>query len=142
MFKGGISFFSQRYGLACSNVIEYEVVLASGQVVIASSTSNPKLWRALKGGGSNFGIVTRFTFRAFPCGDIWGDCLFSPSFESSRSIDLFHEFVDRADPKKTDLGYDDHASGPIVCFCYLQRPEMEIISTFITYTKEPASGSE
>ncbi|PVH97346.1 FAD-binding domain-containing protein [Periconia macrospinosa] len=139
---GGISFFSQRYGLACSNVIEYQVVLASGDVVIASATSNTKLWRALKGGANNFGIVTRFTFRAFPCGDIWGGCLFSPSFESSRSIDAFHAFVDRADPKKPDVEYDDYASGPLVCFCYLQRPGVEIISTFITYTKEPPSGSD
>ncbi len=79
--------FSQGHGLACSNVIEYEVVLASGKVVTASASSNPKLWRALKGGGSNFGIVTRFTFRTFACGDIWGGWLFSPSFEASRIID-------------------------------------------------------
>ncbi|KAF2012417.1 FAD-binding domain-containing protein [Aaosphaeria arxii CBS 175.79] len=137
---GGISFFSQRCGFACSNVIEYEVVLASGQVVIASATSNRELWRALKGGGSNFGIVTYFTFRAFPCSDIWGGCLFSPSFESSRSIDLFHKFVGRADPTNTGVDYDNYASGPIVCFCFLQRPGMEIISTFITYTKEPPSA--
>lgn len=116
--------------------------MASGEVVIASATSNPNLWRALKGGGSNFGIVTCFTFRAFPCGDIWGGCLFSPSFGSSRSIDLFHKFVDRADPNKTDVDYDDYASGPIVCFCYLQRPGFEIISTFITHTKEPPARSE
>lgn len=142
MYKGGISFFSQRYGLACSNVIEYEVVLASGQVLIASATKNAKLWRALKGGGNNFGIVTRFTFQAFPSGEIWGGWLFSPSFEFSRSIDLFHKFVNRADPNTTDADYDDYASGPMVCFCYLQRPGMEIISTFIAYTKEPPSGSE
>ncbi|KAH9862711.1 hypothetical protein J1614_010804 [Plenodomus biglobosus] len=50
--------------------------------------------------------------------------------------------VGRADLKKSDVDYDDYASGPIVCFCYLQRPRMEIISTFITYTKEPPSGSK
>ena len=140
-YIGGISFFSQGHGLACSNVIEYEVVLASGEVVTASATSNPKLWRALKGGGSNFGIVTRFTFRTFACGDIWGGWLFSPGFERSKVIKLFHGFLDKARPSKVDANYDDHASGPMVCFCYVQRPGMEIISTFLAYTKTMPSGS-
>jgi hypothetical protein len=123
-------------------VVEYEVVLASGEVVTASESSNPRLWRALKGGGSNFGIVTRFTFRTITCGDIWGGWLFSPRFESSRIIKLFHEFLDRADPSRVDVDYDKYASGPMVCFCYLQQPGMEIISTFLAYTKAlpPASG--
>ena len=48
----------------------------------------------------------------------------------------------KADPEKTEVDYDDHESGPIVCFCYLQRPGIEIITTLITHTKEPLSRSE
>jgi FAD/FMN-containing dehydrogenase len=50
---GGISFFTPRFGLACSNVLAYEVVLASGQIVTATALSHPDLWRALKGGSNN-----------------------------------------------------------------------------------------
>lgn len=122
-------------------MIEYEVVLASGKVILASASTNPKLWRALKGGGSNFGIVTQFTFRTFSCGDVWGGWLFCPSFESSRSIKLFNKFVDRANPANLGVDYSEYASGPLVCFCYLQRPGFEIISTFLAHTDTPSADS-
>lgn len=61
----GISFFSPRFGFVCSNIIEYEIVLASDKVTTASESTNPDLWRALKGGCNSFGIVTRFTARSF-----------------------------------------------------------------------------
>lgn len=62
---GGISYFTAKYGFGMDNVIEYDVVIASGQVVTASATSNADLFWAMKGGGSNFGIVTKFTFATY-----------------------------------------------------------------------------
>lgn len=60
---GGISYFSAKYGFAMDNVVNYQVVLASGQVVNANATSNSDLFWALKGGSNNFGIVTTFTLQ-------------------------------------------------------------------------------
>lgn len=63
---GGISWFSGRYGWACDNVREYEVVLASGDVVVANVGQNADLYKALRGGGGpNFGIVVRFDLETF-----------------------------------------------------------------------------
>lgn len=61
----GHSWYSNRYGWACDSVKSFEVVLASGDVVIASSEEHAELFWALKGGGSNFGIVTRVTMQTF-----------------------------------------------------------------------------
>ena len=61
---GGIGWFSRKHGLTCDQFVSLEVVLASGDVVEASADSHPDLFWALKGGGGNFGVVTRFTFRA------------------------------------------------------------------------------
>lgn len=47
---GGLSFFSSREGFICDNVVDFEVVLASGQVVNANAKENKDLWRALRGG--------------------------------------------------------------------------------------------
>lgn len=59
-------------GWAADNVLEYEVVLASGKTVTVSPTQNTDLFWALKGGSSNFGIVTKFTLRTFYSPRIWG----------------------------------------------------------------------
>lgn len=69
---GGNSFFSGLHGLGCDNVANFEVVLASGEIINANSSSHPDLWKALKGGSGNFGIVTRFDMYTFPAHDLWG----------------------------------------------------------------------
>jgi hypothetical protein len=65
---GGISFFANEYGWACDNVASYEVVTASGLIVTASPTSFSDLFWALRGGGNNFGIVTKFNLETFAHG--------------------------------------------------------------------------
>ncbi|KAF2124148.1 FAD binding domain-containing protein [Dothidotthia symphoricarpi CBS 119687] len=69
---GGISHFANAHGWACDNVDSFEVVTASGTIVTASATSFPDLYWALRGGGNNVGIVTKFNMRTFPHGEMWG----------------------------------------------------------------------
>ncbi|CAJ2512213.1 Uu.00g052280.m01.CDS01 [Anthostomella pinea] len=59
---GGISYFSPQVGWTCDTVVNFEIVLSSAEIVNANATSNPDLFRALKGGGNNFGVVTRIDF--------------------------------------------------------------------------------
>ena len=61
---GGIGWFSRKHGLTCDQFVSLELVLASGEVIEVTADEHPDLMWALKGGGGNFGIVTRFTFRA------------------------------------------------------------------------------
>ncbi|KAF3064543.1 Bifunctional solanapyrone synthase [Daldinia childiae] len=70
--QGGLSFFSSREGFISDNIVNYEVVLASGEIINANAKQYSDLWKALRGGGNNFGIVTRYDFRTFPQGPIWG----------------------------------------------------------------------
>ncbi|KAK2608912.1 hypothetical protein QQS21_002488 [Conoideocrella luteorostrata] len=63
---GGVSWYTPKRGFACDSVVNYELVLADGSVINANKSFNPDLWKALKGGGANFGIVTRFDVEAFP----------------------------------------------------------------------------
>lgn len=69
---GGNSYYAGRYGWATDNVANFEVVLADGSVVNANAKSHSDLFRALKGGSGNFGIVTRFDMYTFPAKDVWG----------------------------------------------------------------------
>jgi len=65
---GGIGWFSRKHGLTCDNFVSLELVLATGEVIEVNADSHPELFWALRGGGGNFGIVTRFTFRAYDFG--------------------------------------------------------------------------
>ncbi|UZJ52192.1 hypothetical protein CBS101457_001512 [Exobasidium rhododendri] len=62
---GGFGPTSRMWGMATDNIIEAEVVLADGTIVHASQHENEELWWALRGSGSFFGIVTKFTFSTF-----------------------------------------------------------------------------
>ena len=134
---GGLSFFYPRYGMVCSNIISYEVVLASGSIVTASVSTNPDLWKALKGGSNNFGIVTRFTAPAFPSGNIWSGFLYMPGFQASKVLGAFHEYLNRADSSKSTDTFDEHSAGPLACFSYIQALRAQVISVNLVYTKLP-----
>lgn len=65
---GGMGWLARRCGLACDNVVAYEVVTAAGEIVRASADERPDLFWALRGGGGNFGVVTQFEFRLHDVG--------------------------------------------------------------------------
>ncbi|KAL8899992.1 MAG: hypothetical protein Q9207_005910 [Kuettlingeria erythrocarpa] len=102
---GGNSYFAPRYGIACDGVASYEVVLADGRVVTASPTHHPDLYRALRGGGNNFGIVTKFSFRAFEQGNVWAGFIIHPPSTTAENLDRLQAFN-----TKSGNGIDNYAT--------------------------------
>lgn len=102
---GGLSHFSGSVGLVCDNVLEYEVVLASATTVRVTEKDqeHSDLFRALHEGSNNFGIVTRFTFRAFRQGRLWGGTLIYPVETKDRQLQAFYNFAGNS-------SYDPNAS--------------------------------
>lgn len=77
---GGVGWMVRQHGLAIDSLVEAEVVLATGEVVTTNTEVEPDLFWALRGGGGNFGVVTRFTFQAHPLsGVVFGSIEFDPS---------------------------------------------------------------
>lgn len=69
---GGYSWLTNQYGLTVDTLTQFELVQTDGTVVAVTESSDPDLFLSLKGGMNNFGIVTRFTLKTFPQGQIWG----------------------------------------------------------------------
>jgi hypothetical protein len=68
-------------------------VLASGQLVTVSSSSNPDLFKALKGGSGNFGVVTQITTKVFPQGPFWGGFVGNLVTDREKQFKFFETFT-------------------------------------------------
>ncbi|KAF9879581.1 FAD binding domain-containing protein [Colletotrichum karsti] len=95
LLGGGNSYFTGRMGLGCDSVVNYEVVLADGRIVNANSTSNSDLFKALKGGSSNFGIVTRFDMEAIPAKDLYTGIHLMSKDNSDAVVDAIVDFTNK-----------------------------------------------
>jgi FAD/FMN-containing dehydrogenase len=94
---GGFGWLSRKYGMTVDNLESAEVVTAAGDVVRASATENPDLFWALRGGGGNFGVVTRFEFRLHPVGpDVLSGLIVYPIAEAKRVLQQYREFIAKA----------------------------------------------
>jgi FAD/FMN-containing dehydrogenase len=95
---GGIGYLVRRYGLAIDNVLAAEVVTADGEVRRADADTNPDLFWAIRGGGGNFGVVTRFQFRLAELPQVVGGMLFLPV-----NAEIIERFVTLADEASEEM---------------------------------------
>ncbi|KAK4186803.1 FAD binding domain protein [Podospora australis] len=133
--QGGLSFYTPRHGFVCSNAERYEVVLADGNIVTASASEHPDLWRVLKGGGNNFGIVTRITLRSFPLEPLWFGQVFAPAaFQQTKAMKAYHDYLEHASSGKPGA-FDENAAGPILVFAHVRGVPFHIMVLQLVYTK-------
>jgi FAD/FMN-containing dehydrogenase len=107
---GGLGHLTRKCGLTIDNLLEAEVVLASGERVRASATENPDLFWAIRGGGGNFGVVTSFLFRLHEVGTIVGGPTFWAIEESAEVLRAYRDFLPGA-PRELN-GFFAFASVP------------------------------
>jgi FAD/FMN-containing dehydrogenase len=75
---GGIGWLVRKYGLAIDALLAVEIVTADGRLITACADQHADLFWAVRGGGGNFGVVTRFQFLLYPVETVLGGALFLP----------------------------------------------------------------
>jgi FAD/FMN-containing dehydrogenase len=90
---GGIGFLIGRYGLTCDNLVSAEVVTVDGTVREVSEHEHADLFWAIRGGGGNFGVVTRLDFRLHDVRDIVGGVLVWPFAAAAEPLRVFRDIA-------------------------------------------------
>jgi len=95
---GGVGYLVRKYGLTIDDLLAAEVVTADGQVLHVDANTNPDLFWAIRGGGGNFGVVTRFQFRLHKVDSVYGGMLFLPA-----TADVIASFIALAEAAPEEL---------------------------------------
>ena len=96
--SGGVGYLVRKHGLTIDDLLAADVVTADGELVRADADSHPELFWALRGGGGNFGVATRFRFRLHELGTVVGGMLLLPA-----TPDVIAGFVAAADNAPEEL---------------------------------------
>ncbi|NPT44202.1 FAD-binding protein [Paraburkholderia sp. 1N] len=93
---GGFGWLSRRYGMTVDNLISADVVTADGELLHASADSHPDLFWAIRGGGGNFGVVTRFEFALHPVGPlVYGGLVVLPLDQAKSALLQYRTAVEQ-----------------------------------------------
>jgi FAD binding domain len=94
---GGTGHLRRKHGLSIDNLLSVDLVTADGELRRASATENEDLFWAVRGAGSNFGVVTSFEFQAHPVGPmVMVGAVFYPLDEIQSVLPAWRDFVSSA----------------------------------------------
>ncbi len=95
---GGVGYLVRKHGLTIDNLLAAEVVTADGQLLYVDDKSHADLFWAIRGGGGNFGVATRFKFQLHKLDKVYGGMLFLPA-----TPDTIASFIAEADSAPDEL---------------------------------------
>jgi len=91
---GGFGWLTRKYGMTVDNLVSAEMVTADGGQIRVSDKENTELFWAIRGGGGNFGVVTRFEFKLYPVGpEIIAGLLVFPFDQARQVLMKYREFA-------------------------------------------------
>ena len=138
---GGFGWLSRKYGMTIDNLLSADVVTADGRQVRASETENSDLFWGLRGGGGNFGIVTRFEFRLHPVGPEVLSGLIVYPFDQAKSV--LTQFARFTETMPDDLNvWSVTRKAPPLPFLPAAVHGQEIVVLALCYAGDPAEGEK
>ena len=133
---GGVGFLVRRHGLTIDDVLAAEVVTAAGERLHADARTHPDLFWAIRGGGGNFGVVTRLKFRLHPVGQILGGMLLLPA-----TAEVLEGFVAEADAAPEQLSAIANVmKAPPLPFVPAEHHGRPVVMALVAYAGDVQAG--
>jgi FAD/FMN-containing dehydrogenase len=133
---GGVGFLSRKHGLTVDNLLAAEVVTAGGELLRTDSETHPDLFWAIRGGGGNFGVVTRFQFRLHELPQVLGGMLMLPA-----TPEVVASLVAQASAAPDELSTIFMVmTAPPMPFIPAEQHGKLVVMALVCYAGDPAAG--
>jgi FAD/FMN-containing dehydrogenase len=133
---GGVGFLLRKHGLTIDDLLAAEVVTADGNLLYTDHETHPDLFWAIRGGGGNFGVATRFNFRLHPLESFVGGMLFLPA-----TPDVIASFVTEAEAAPEELSTIANVmTAPPLPFLPEEVQGQMILMAFVAYAGDVGEG--
>ncbi len=135
---GGLSWFGRAYGLGADSIVTVEIVDGLGRLRRVSGSEDPELFWALRGGGGDFGIITRVELALHPAATVYGGQLMWPAEKMHEVLRTFRD-VTRAAPEELTVWFHAWSFPPLP-----ELPEAirgrSFTGVALTYLGDPADA--
>jgi FAD/FMN-containing dehydrogenase len=133
---GGIGYLVRKYGLTIDDLLAAEIVTADGELLHVDAETHPDLFWAIRGGGGNFGVATRFRFRLHEVSSIVGGMLMLPA-----TAEIIAGFIAAAEAAPEELSTIANVMpAPPMPFVPQEQHGKLIIMGLMAYAGETAAG--
>lgn len=137
----GSGWLERKLGFTVDNLIGADVITADGSRLHASESENADLFWGLRGGGGNFGVVTRFEYRLHPIGPIVYDGLLAfPRFQAAEVLRAYRDFI--SDAPDDVGGAAALITAPPAPFVPVEVQGHPVLAIIVLYTGDPADGPQ
>jgi FAD/FMN-containing dehydrogenase len=133
---GGVGYLVRKYGLTIDSLLAAEVVTADGEIRHVDEQTHPDLFWAIRGGGGNFGVATRFKFKLHELPNVVGGMLILPA-----TPDTVAGFIAESESAPEELsGIGNVMTAPPMPFLPVEVHGKSVIMAFLVYAGEKEAG--
>jgi FAD binding domain-containing protein/berberine-like enzyme len=135
---GGVGYLVRKHGLTIDDLLAAELVTADGDLLHVDADSHPDLFWAIRGGGGNFGVATRFRFRLHELDRVVGGMLILPA-----TPETIHAFIAEAEAAPEELSTIANVMpAPPMPFVPEERHGTPVILALMCYAGDAEAGEK
>ena len=135
---GGVGYLVRKYGLTIDNLLAADIVTADDQLLRVDTKTHPDLFWAIRGGGGNFGVVTRFQFQLHEVDAIMGGMLILPA-----TPDIIASFIAEAEAAPDELSTIANVmTAPPMPFLPSEYHGKLVVMTMLVYAGDAGAGEQ